>query len=95
MTCFIYYYLFILFIINIYFWGIIHAVIIYHILFIIVVLILLHLSYCVNVCHVFVCICRDHNGNKYLHFFLSSLYLMYFVFISYVYLSNIFTFYIK
>ena len=32
----------------------IYAVIIYHILFIIVVLILLHLSYCVNVCHVFV-----------------------------------------
>ena len=33
-----------------------YAVIIYHILFIIVVLIFLHLSYRVNVCHVFVCI---------------------------------------
>ena len=33
-----------------------YAVIIYHILCIIVVLILLHLSCCVNVCHVFVCI---------------------------------------
>ena len=30
-----------------------YAVIIYHILFIIIVLILLHLSYCVTVCHVF------------------------------------------
>ena len=28
----------------------------------------------------------DHNGNKCLHFFVSSFYLMYFVFISYVYL---------
>ena len=33
-----------------------YAVIIYRILFIIVVVILLHLPYCVNVCHVFVCI---------------------------------------
>ena len=67
-----------------------YAVIIYHILFIIVVLILLHLSYCVNVCHVFVCIfVWDHNGNKCLHFFVSSFYLMYFVFISYVYLYNV------
>ena len=43
------------------------------------------------------CICRyliclfvwDHNGNKCLHFFVSSFYLMYFVFISYVYLYNV------
>ena len=39
-------------------------------------------------------IIRDHNGNKCLNFFVSSLYLMYFVFISYVYLYNVFTFYI-
>ena len=31
----------------------------------------------------------DHNGNKCLHFFVSSFYLMYFVFISYVYLYNV------
>ena len=31
----------------------------------------------------------DHNGNKCLHFFESSFYLMYFVFISYVYLYNV------
>ena len=39
-----------------------------------------------------ICVCsfissfRDHNGNKCLHFIVASLYLMYFVFISYVYL---------
>ena len=31
----------------------------------------------------------DHNGNKWLHFFVSSFYLMYFVFISYVNLYNV------
>ena len=30
-----------------------------------------------------------HNGNKFLHFFVSSFYLMYFVFISYAYLYNV------
>ena len=62
-----------------------------HILFIIVVLILLHLSYCVNICHVFVCILSVYLSgttmelSACLHFFVSSFYLMYFVFISYVY----------
>ena len=41
---------------------ILYTVIIYHILFIIVVLILLYLSYCVNVCHVFVCILSVYFG---------------------------------
>ena len=49
------------------------------------------------------CICRyliclfvwDHNGNKCLHFFVSSFYLMYFVFISYVYLYNVLRLYNK
>ena len=31
----------------------------------------------------------DHNGNKCLHGFVSSFYLMYFVFISYVYMYNV------
>ena len=31
----------------------------------------------------------DHNGNKCLHFFVSSFYLMYFVFIYYAYLYNV------
>ena len=35
---------------------------------------------------IFVC---EHNGNKCLHFFVSSFYLMYFVSISYVYLYNV------
>ena len=35
-------------------------------------------------CHI-----DDHNGNKCLHFFVSSFYLMCFVFISYVYLYNV------
>ena len=63
------------------------AVIIYHILFIIVVLILLHLSCLSCICLYLICtFVWDHNGNKCLHFFVSSFYLMYFVFISYVYL---------
>ena len=65
--------------------------IIYPTLFIIVALVLLYLLCSVNVCHVFVCIClyRDHSGNKCLHVFGSSLYLMYFVFI-FMYICTMF-----
>ena len=64
-----------------------------------------HFSYycCFNIvtfvilCQCLSCIClylicifvADHNGKKCLHFFVSSLYLMYFVFISYVYMYNV------
>ena len=39
--------------------------------------------------HLIVNTIGDHNGNKCLHFFVSSFYLMYFVFISYVYMYNV------
>ena len=57
-----------------------YAVIIYHILFI-VVLILLHLSYSVNVCHVFVCILSVYLSGTTMEISASIFYLMYFVFI--------------
>ena len=66
----------------------IYAVIIYHILFIIVVLILLHLSYRVNVCHVFVGILSVYLSG-------TTMEISNFVFISYVYMYNVFTFYTK
>ena len=51
----------------------------------------------VILCQCMLCICQyliyifvwDHNGNKCLHYLASSFYLMYFVFISYVYLYNV------
>ena len=55
------------------------------------------LSYSVNI-SVCVCMSKDHNanGNKSKHFIVSSLYLMYFVFVIYIHVCSMYklTFYI-
>jgi len=63
-----------------------YIVIIYPNLFTIVVLVCY--SWCLS-CKWLV-LYKNHNGNKYLHFYVSSLYLMYFVFIFYVYLYSVY-----